>query len=247
MVVPTLLLLLLLQENVVDAFFLVQPTTRKTETKRLQQQPLALFQMAAVSVPLGDDQDDENDKGDKRNENNNQQVSIAFTQERGGGGGGSSMTLVVIQKWYTKYLRAIDQRPLLTKGLTAAVVNVLGDILAQYLQASSSGVKLCLNWARLQTFFLCGWIYIGPYVHTWYEQLWKLGKWMETRWGSPKQVQTIAQILVDQTLGVALFFSTYFYVYEVMDALVNRRRKYSVSVMKSITSAILYLSLRELN
>lgn len=68
-------------------------------------------------------------------------------------------------------------------------------------------------------------LYIGPYVHTWYEQLWKIGRWMEDKFESPKRTQTIVQLLVDQTVGIAIFFSTYFYVYEIIDALVSRRSK----------------------
>lgn len=135
------------------------------------------------------------------------------------------VSVVSLKNLYQSYLRAIEERPILTKGLTAAVVNFLGDILAQFLEASITGTAFVPNWVRLQAFFLCGLIYVGPYVHTWYEQLWKLGRWMEKKYDSPKQVQTIVQVLVDQTVGILIFFSTYFYAYEIIDALVNHRCK----------------------
>lgn len=143
--------------------------------------------------------------------------------------GGSTVTVTPptssLANLYNAYLTAIERNPLLTKGMTAAIVNVLGDILAQLFEASTAGALFVPNWARLQGFFLCGLIYTGPYVHTWYEQLWKLGSWMEKKFDSPKRVQTIDQLIVDQTIGVAIFFSTYFYVYEVIDALVSHRCK----------------------
>jgi hypothetical protein len=133
--------------------------------------------------------------------------------------------LSTLRTLYQSYLRAIEERPFLTKGITAAVVNFFGDMLAQSLEASKAGTAFVPNWIRLQGFFLCGLIYTGPYVHAWYQQLWKLGSWMERKFNSPKQVQTMAQLILDQTIGVCIFFSTYFYVYEIIDALVSRRRR----------------------
>jgi hypothetical protein len=133
--------------------------------------------------------------------------------------------LSTLRTLYQSYLRAIEERPFLTKGITAAVVNFFGDILAQSLEASKAGTAFVPNWIRLQGFFLCGLIYTGPYVHAWYQQLWKVGSWMERKFDSPNQVQTMAQLILDQTIGVCIFFSTYFYVYEIIDALVSRRCK----------------------
>jgi protein Mpv17 len=113
----------------------------------------------------------------------------------------------------------------LTKSVTAALVNAIGDILSQVIEAHVTKSVLVLNWQRLGTFFLCGGLYVGPFVHLWYEQLWKLGRWMERRYGCSKAIQTFAQLIMDQTLGVALFFPSYFYIYEYLDALVALRRK----------------------
>jgi hypothetical protein len=136
---------------------------------------------------------------------------------------------------YQSYLRAIEERPFLTKGITAAVVNFFGDMLAQFLEASKAGTAFVPNWVRLQGFFLCGLIYTGPYVHAWYQQLWKVGSWMQRKFDSPKQVQTMAQLILDQTIGVCIFFSTYFYVYEIIDALVSRRCRYKYNNAKTFT------------
>lgn len=131
-----------------------------------------------------------------------------------------------LAKFYNWYNNCLIQKPILTKGVTAAFVNLFGDFLAQFIEASVAGTAFVPNFVRLQGFFLCGLIYVGPYVHTWYEQLWKIGSWMEKKYDSPKQVQTFVQLLVDQTVGVAIFFSTYFYAFELIDALVSHRCKY---------------------
>ena len=162
-----------------------------------------------------------------------------FLTYRGGNVWKNSHSLTKVQRLYQSYLAALEQRPLITKGLTAAIVNFLGDILAQYLEASTAKEPLTLDWKRLYGFFWCGLLYIGPYVHTWYEQLWKLGTWLERRFASSKQAQTMAQVLLDQTVGVAIFFSTYFYLYELIDAVVNLRGECvkSVETICSLTLA----------
>ena len=213
----------LLQLNFSDAF-IVKPTANTARRNQVtgggppvsQQSASALFQSA---LPL------EADNHEDKDNNRNKDASVKWII-RGGAVVVASPGVASLKKLYTSYLRAIELRPLLTKGLTAGVVNFLGDILAQYLQASAAGVTFLPNWVRLQGFFLCGLLYTGPYVHTWYEQLWKVGKWMEEMFDSPKRTQTMAQLILDQTIGVAIFFSTYFYVYEIIDALVSLRGKF---------------------
>ena len=203
-------ILCLLQLNFSRAL-LLQPITKTAKWHQDISHP-RLFHTA-----LGDD-------SGKDIKNNDTDSSInSIVKLRGGDTNASPMDS--LKKLYKSYLRAIEERPLLTKGLTAAVVNFLGDILAQNLEAKAMGIKFFPNWVRLQGFSLCGLLYIGPYVHTWYEQLWKIGRWMEATFGSPKRIQTLVQLLVDQTIGVAIFFSTYFYVYELIDAFVSHRRK----------------------
>lgn len=192
--------------------FSVQPTTGMAIQRVLTHEfptkrPGGVFQSA---VPLeGEEHEEETD------------FSADFLMARGGEAPGPPHSTLL--HLYQSYLRAIEEKPFLTKGITAAVVNFFGDLLAQSLEASKAGTAFVPNWIRLQGFFLCGLIYTGPYVHAWYQQLWKVGNWMQRKYDAPKQVQTIAQLVLDQTLGVCIFFSTYFYVYEIIDALVRRR------------------------
>jgi hypothetical protein len=136
-------------------------------------------------------------------------------------GGAGSMS---ISNGYTWYVRQCTEKPFVTKSITAAVISSLGDVMAQKLEAFSNKQDFVINPGRLASFFLCGLLYVGPFVHAWYEQLWKIGRWMEKEFGSSKPAQTIAALLADQTIGVFLFFPTYFYVYEFLEAAVSWRQ-----------------------
>lgn len=134
-------------------------------------------------------------------------------------GGGAGNWITGGYKWYTCQC---TEHPFVTKSITAAIVTSLGDILAQRIEGKDLET---LNKIRLKSFFLCGLLYVGPFVHTWYEQLWKLGRWMESRHGiTNPTLQTLAQLFTDQTLGVLIFFPSYFYVFELIESLVARRR-----------------------
>lgn len=133
------------------------------------------------------------------------------------------------KKLFDWYLGCVEKSPLMTKALTAALVGAFGDILSQWIRTRMQGVAFMLDVRRLATFFLCGLFFKGPFYHKFYKQLWKLGSWMESRLNSSKQTQTFTQILVDQTIGIFLFFSSYYYVYELMESIVCQRGEYLIS------------------
>lgn len=140
-------------------------------------------------------------------------------------GGGVVRMNDALVRMYKGYVELCEKKPVLTKSVTAAFVNAIGDILSQVVAAYVTKSALQIKWNRLGAFFLCGLLYVGPFVHLWYEQLWKLGRWMERKYGSSKTWQTVAQLFMDQTVGVAIFFPSYFYVYEYLEALVVWRGK----------------------
>ena len=187
---------ILFQLKYYSAFQIQQPI-RFTTTIRTTNKPCTAH-LDTTDVAL--------EGNDSHKGGSNRSIQVIITISRCGGSNVVTYPLLSLKKLYSAYLRAIHEKPLRTKGLTAAVVNVLGDLLAQYLEASMVGVSFSPNLSRLQGFFLCGLLYIGPFVHTWYEQLWKIGRWMEDKFQSPKRTQTIVQILVDQSVGVAIFF-----------------------------------------
>ncbi len=154
-------------------------------------------------------------------------VTPAFQPARGGPATAASAALV---RLYKGYAELCEKKPLLTKSVTAAFINAIGDVLSQVVQAYITKSVLHIEWNRLGAFFLCGLVYAGPFVHLWYEQLWKLGRWMDRKYGSSKNTQTLAQVVMDQTVGVAIFFPSYFYVYEYLEALVSWRGKHVINV-----------------
>lgn len=122
---------------------------------------------------------------------------------------------------YSRYMDLLDRRPFLTQSISAGVISALGDVLSQWIELKH--IFLSLNWVRLFTFWVCGTLYVGPFVHLWYNQLWKMGRWMERKYQTSKRIQTLSQVIVDQTVGVAFFFPTYFYAYEYIEALIAWR------------------------
>lgn len=124
---------------------------------------------------------------------------------------------------YNWYLYQCTENALVTKSVTAGTINLLGDILAQKFEAFLAGAVAPLNFKRMITFFLCGILYVGPFVHYWYDALFRLGQWLEKKYKTPKVGQVLAQIITDQTLGVALYFPSYFYVFEILESFVLGR------------------------
>ncbi|KAL4436140.1 hypothetical protein ABPG77_005588 [Micractinium sp. CCAP 211/92] len=79
----------------------------------------------------------------------------------GGGGGGSGGGGL-----WVAYLALLEKQPLLTKALTAALLNGLGDAIAQ-----SQFEKGGFNWKRFAIFTGLGLVVIGPALHFWYGSL----------------------------------------------------------------------------
>jgi len=126
---------------------------------------------------------------------------------------------------YENYMELLKTKPIQTKSITSAAIAGFGNILGQRLTAFMKKESFHLNQASVITFVLTGLFYVGPFYHMMYEQLWKLGDFMEKRWGSSKLQQVFAQIFLDQTFGAFLFFPLYFITYEIFDALVGGRGK----------------------
>ncbi|GAB4814665.1 hypothetical protein N2152v2_001711 [Parachlorella kessleri] len=87
----------------------------------------------------------------------------------GGGGSGKSGSGGGGGLW-AAYLALLDRRPLATKAVSAAVLNGLGDIIAQL--GFEKGHDF--DWRRLGVFTFLGFIFIGPALHYWYGTLGRL-------------------------------------------------------------------------
>lgn len=144
---------------------------------------------------------------------------IVLNDVRGGGGGmGSS-----IQRLYGKYMSLLDTSPMTTKSITAGIIQALGDFLSQFIEAKVANVPFVLNGSRLQAFLVSGIFFVGPFLHYWYNFLWRIGDWAKVKYKAGKNMQTLLQVFTDQTLGVAVFFPLFFYVFELADALCSWR------------------------
>lgn len=118
------------------------------------------------------------------------------------------------------YQSLCARRPLLTKAISAAVIGGVGDLLAQILERVSL-FTFTIQWYRLAVFVMTEFLFDGPFLHFWYEFIYKIGQWFETKFGlSPRsRLKTLFQISVDQTLGVAIYYPAYFYAYEIVESL----------------------------
>ena len=74
---------------------------------------------------------------------------------------------------FDKYVDWCHRKPFRTKSVSAMFILLLGDVMAQAFEASSLGVPFRLNMARTRGFALCGLLFEGPWMHFWYEQVWK--------------------------------------------------------------------------
>ena len=78
------------------------------------------------------------------------------------------------------YAKSLEQRPILTKSVTAGFIFTLSDWLAQVLEKSSSSdnddkdKKPTTNWTRAVSAGLVGLLYFGPAAHAWYETIFRL-------------------------------------------------------------------------
>jgi len=121
---------------------------------------------------------------------------------------------------YNKYRHLCEIKPLRTKALSQFVIGGVGSLLSQCVLAKAAGNSvIVINWSQVQAFMVSGLLFEGPYFHWWFERLWMLGRWLDKSVSS--SVKTTLQVVVDQTVGVLLFFPTYFFVFETIHSLIN--------------------------
>jgi len=125
---------------------------------------------------------------------------------------------------YASYMNWLEEKPLSANSITAGAISALGDILAQWIEARVSGsAGYKLNFIRLAAFAISGMIFVGPYLHAFYSGLWALGGQLERRYNASKGLKILLQVIIDQTVGVIVFFPLYYYVYEYAEAMVALR------------------------
>lgn len=113
----------------------------------------------------------------------------------GGQGGGSSRGN---NPWGT-YLRFLETAPVTTKASTAALLNALGDLIAQKYVEQSSAV----DWKRTGMFTFLGLVLVGPALHFWYGTLGRI----VSATGNAGALQRLG---LDQLLFAPFFIGTFF-------------------------------------
>ncbi|KAI7844014.1 hypothetical protein COHA_002551 [Chlorella ohadii] len=114
----------------------------------------------------------------------------------GGGGGGSNGGSGGFGLW-AAYLALLAKRPLATKAVTAALLNGLGDVIAQ----SQFEQGKDFDWKRCGIFTLLGLLLIGPTLHVWYGSLGTIVK-------ATGNTGALMRLGLDQLCFAPIFIST---------------------------------------
>lgn len=124
---------------------------------------------------------------------------------------------------YQWYLKSCTETPFRAKGLTSATIAALGDVIAQLIEKKATAKAL--NAARVATFFFVNMLFTGPFIHLWYTFLNTVGKKMDERFYNVSALKkTVTQVFLDQTLGTAVFFPLYIYVYGAFESVIQMHR-----------------------
>jgi hypothetical protein len=115
----------------------------------------------------------------------------------GGGGSGSSGGSGGGGALWAGYLALLDRRPLATKAATAALLNALGDAVAQVFFADGAPFDL----RRAASFAFLGAALIGPALHVWYGLLARIVTAAGTR-------GALARLALDQLAFAPAFIAT---------------------------------------
>ncbi|KAK9818021.1 hypothetical protein WJX72_005807 [[Myrmecia] bisecta] len=120
----------------------------------------------------------------------------------GGGGGGSGSSgsgAGGIGGLWAAYLGLLTSKPVLTKAVTAGLLNGLGDVFSQKYVEKNSTVDL----KRTGIFTFLGCVLVGPTLHFWYLTLSRL----VTTPGTPGALMRLG---LDQLVFAPIFISTFF-------------------------------------
>lgn len=131
-----------------------------------------------------------------------------------------------LKNGFRKYIKLSEEKPLITKGVSAAVVGGIGDVFSQSLFAFATGAVFQWDALRTASFMLMGLCFKGPALHLWYGVLGRISHWTKVRRGFSETGQTLTALTVDQTVGVAIFYPLYFIVFEVCSCIFAKRRTY---------------------
>jgi hypothetical protein len=124
-----------------------------------------------------------------------------------------------------RYSRYVDEKPLIVKSITAGIVTMMANLFSQVilprLQPNSSMLKVAISWRHVGMFMITGLFFIGPYLHLWYGLLDRI-------FAMPRQrnvTRTVVKVLINETIGLCIFFPLYFISLEIAESLIIGRGK----------------------
>ena len=128
-----------------------------------------------------------------------------------------------VQKTLSKalacYMKWLQEKPRITKSFSAAVVQAMGDLLSQRLFALWHGQSFVWDGARTASFVLAGFFFNAPFLHYWYQTIARFGQGLQQqqrKWSDNQRVG--AELALDQSLGVFVYYPLYFVAYELCAA-----------------------------
>ena len=123
-----------------------------------------------------------------------------------------------IYRWADQYMDYLHEKPLLTKAITATLVQVSGDFMSQHLVAALHQEPLIYDPSRTLCFALIGFFYKAPMLHSMYRGWDWTGKYLQSTFSLTRDQRIALELLLDQTIGVLIFYPTYFAAYEIIAA-----------------------------
>jgi hypothetical protein len=162
---------------------------------------------------------------DPRWNNHDKYFMVVNNSLRAGGNGANSK--INGASILDRYSQFVDEKPLLAKSLTAGIVTAMANLFSQVVATSllQSTTNNMISWRRVVIYMLTGVGFIGPYLHVWYGYL-------DIVLAMPKQkhtTRTVIKVIVDQLIGVCIFYPLYFMFMEIIESMLVGRSTYNES------------------
>lgn len=124
-----------------------------------------------------------------------------------------------------RYAQWVDEKPLLAKSMTAGIVTTIANLFSQIVLSSQSpqqSLSTMISGRRVVMHMLTGICFIGPYLHVWYGYLDRVLAMPQQK----RATRTITKVIVDQSIGLCIFFPLYFTFLEIAESILLGRGTY---------------------
>lgn len=117
-----------------------------------------------------------------------------------------------LMKMLDAYTGLLEKHTAATKGISAAILMGLGDVIMQAWEMKKNGSKF--DWKRFVVFTTVAVIYFAPVIHCWFNFLASLPL------PANKFARASMMIVIDQTLGAVVVTTGFFYVLEAVQRMI---------------------------